>query len=137
VPTVTVPTLTRRRYELDLTVRDERATAALLVRLTDEPGENWLDETFNGNPFEMVGRPARIHPHASRRSRMGARWQPASRRAVLTAMCLCCDPLFLCVACRPDASHAGLGMGDRRPPGARPAGPGARALSLVHLVHFR
>ena len=27
--------------------------AALLVEMTEEPGENWVDETFNGNPFEM------------------------------------------------------------------------------------
>ena len=41
------------RYNLNLKVKDERAVAALLVEMTDEPGENWLNETFNGNPFEM------------------------------------------------------------------------------------
>eukprot|EP01045_Picozoa_sp_COSAG04_P014371 COSAG04_NODE_1073_length_8449_cov_17.855090_2_plen_709_part_00 len=41
------------RYDLDLRVRDERAVAKLLVEMTAEKGENWVDETYNGNPFEM------------------------------------------------------------------------------------
>ena len=41
------------RYVLNLKRPDERAVAAVLVRMTDEPGENWLEETFNGMPFEM------------------------------------------------------------------------------------
>jgi hypothetical protein len=41
------------RYVLNLKKPDERAVAAVLVRMTDEPGENWLEETFNGMPFEM------------------------------------------------------------------------------------
>jgi hypothetical protein len=40
-------------YELNLKIPDERAVAALLVEMTDEVGENWVDETYNGMPFEM------------------------------------------------------------------------------------
>ena len=40
-------------YELNLKIPDERAVAALLVEMTDEVGENWVDETYNSMPFEM------------------------------------------------------------------------------------
>lgn len=40
-------------YELNLKIPDERAVAALLVEMTDEVGENWVGETYNGMPFEM------------------------------------------------------------------------------------
>jgi hypothetical protein len=40
-------------YELNLKIPDERAVAALLVEMTDEVGENWIEETYNGMPFEM------------------------------------------------------------------------------------
>ena len=43
----------RSRYHLNLKVADHRAVAALLVEMTEEPGENWLDETYNDLPFEM------------------------------------------------------------------------------------
>ena len=41
------------RYDLNLKIPDERAVAGLLVEMTDEVGENWIDETYNGMPFEM------------------------------------------------------------------------------------
>jgi len=41
-------------YELDLAIRDERLMAIALVKLAiREPGENWIDETYNGQGFEL------------------------------------------------------------------------------------
>eukprot|EP00753_Platysulcus_tardus_P002729 PLAT11849.1.p1 GENE.PLAT11849.1~~PLAT11849.1.p1 ORF type:complete len:1311 (-),score=449.39 PLAT11849.1:73-3516(-) len=41
-------------YELDLAMRDDWRLASLLVKLAvKEPGENWLDETYKGMPFEL------------------------------------------------------------------------------------
>ena len=35
-------------YDLDLRVPEDRSVASMLVVLAAEPGENWLDETYNG-----------------------------------------------------------------------------------------
>jgi len=41
-------------YELDLSERQDAIVARVLVDLSvKEPGENWIDETFNGNGFEL------------------------------------------------------------------------------------
>ena len=40
-------------YELDLRVPEDRSVATMLVVLAAEPGENWLDETYNGMPFDL------------------------------------------------------------------------------------
>lgn len=41
-------------FRLDLSRPDDHATAVALVqRAVDEPGENWLNETLNGEPFEF------------------------------------------------------------------------------------
>ena len=40
-------------YALQLSVHEERKLAEMLVMLTEEPGENLLNETFNGLPFEV------------------------------------------------------------------------------------
>lgn len=44
------PVFADRYYRLDLSVWDEREMAKILVRLAmTEPGENWLEETFQRN----------------------------------------------------------------------------------------
>ena len=41
-------------YELDLSDRSHAIITRVLVDLSvKEPGENWVDETFNGRPFEL------------------------------------------------------------------------------------
>jgi hypothetical protein len=40
-------------YDLDLRVPEDRSVASMLVVLAAEPGENWLDETYNGMPFDL------------------------------------------------------------------------------------
>ena len=40
-------------YELDLRVPEDRSVATMLVVLAAEPGENWMDETYNGMPFDI------------------------------------------------------------------------------------
>ena len=41
-------------YELDLSEREDAVVARVLVDLSvKEPGENWIDETYNGNGFEL------------------------------------------------------------------------------------
>jgi hypothetical protein len=41
-------------YELNLEDRSHAIVARVLVDLSvKEPGENWIDETFNGRPFEL------------------------------------------------------------------------------------
>ena len=40
-------------YDLDLTQNDDRTVAAMLVKLSAEPGVNWRGETFDGIPFTM------------------------------------------------------------------------------------
>ena len=36
-----------------MNVQEDRSVAAMLVVLAAEPGENWLDETYNGMPFDL------------------------------------------------------------------------------------
>ena len=45
--------LNEAKFCLNLKCPDERAVAAMLVELTAEPGENWIQEEYNGLPFEM------------------------------------------------------------------------------------
>ena len=40
-------------YELNLRKPDERQCAWMMVQLSAEPGENLLNETFNGWPWAM------------------------------------------------------------------------------------
>ena len=37
------------KYKLNLRIEDERATAALLIKLSEEPGKNMEEEVYNGN----------------------------------------------------------------------------------------
>ena len=41
-------------YDLDLRVPEDRSVASMLVVLAAEPGENWLDETYNGKHYYLI-----------------------------------------------------------------------------------
>ena len=47
------PLLPDGEYALNLRVRDERQVAQMLVCLSTEPGDNMVNETFNGVPFDV------------------------------------------------------------------------------------
>lgn len=47
------PYLPDGHYTLDLKCQDQRTLAWMMVQLSGEPGENMLNETFNGMPFEI------------------------------------------------------------------------------------
>jgi hypothetical protein len=48
------PMFVEGTYELDLSDRSHAIITRVLVDLSvKEPGENWVDETFNGRPFEL------------------------------------------------------------------------------------
>ena len=47
------PLLPDGEYALNLRVRDERQVAQMLVCLSTEPGDNMVNETYNGVPFDV------------------------------------------------------------------------------------
>jgi hypothetical protein len=63
-------------YELNLKAPEDRAVAQMLAELSGEPGENWIDETYDEMPFDLgkawlTAVPDRGHVHLEFRTSPG------------------------------------------------------------------
>lgn len=86
-------------YALDLSVAEDWAICTALVKLAvDEPGENWVDETYNDFPFELPMSWVEEVPHAgvlttTYYSGPNSAWAVPETRAFLKGHVLACYPL--------------------------------------------